>query len=107
MHPAGGHARQPFPIFRDESHDVPLAILGSVSERRLAPHLRATCLQRERKVQDAKPLLRNSLRRFVLATRNLARRSHGTRGIARDDRLHPLREKSSTPRASAANLTRG
>jgi hypothetical protein len=30
-------------------------------------------------VQDAKPLLRNSLRRFVLATRNLTRRSHGTR----------------------------
>src|SRR5882672_12689246 len=63
----------------------------------------AACFQRERKVQDAKPLLRNSLRRFDLATRNLARRSHGTPGIARDDRLHPLCEKSSTPRASAAN----
>ena len=90
VQPAGGHTSQPLPIFRDESHDIPLAVLGSVAERRLPPHFRAACFQRKREVQDAQPLLRNSLRRFVLATRNLARRSHGTRGIARDDRLHPL-----------------
>jgi hypothetical protein len=105
VQPAGCHARQPFPIFRDEAHDFALAILGSIAERRLPAHLRAAGLQREREVQDAKPLVRDGLRRFVLATRNLARRSHGTRGNARDDRLHRLREKTSTPRASTANLT--
>jgi hypothetical protein len=56
-------------------------------------------------VQDAQPLLRESLRRFILAARNLARRCHGTCGTAREDRLHPLREKSSTLPARAANRT--
>jgi hypothetical protein len=102
---ASGHARKPLAVFRDESQDFPLAILRSVAERRLPPHFRATCLQRERKVQNAQPLLRESLRRFILAARNLARCRHGTCGIAREDRLHPLREKSSTLPVRAANRT--
>jgi hypothetical protein len=56
-------------------------------------------------VQDAQPLLRESLRRFILAARNLARRCHGTCGTAREDRLHPLREKSSALPVRAANRT--
>ena len=102
---AGGHARQPLAVFCDESQDIPLTILRRVAERRLPPHFRAACFQRKRKVQDAQPLLRESLRRFILATRNLTRRCHGTRGIAQNDRLHPLREKSSTLPVCAANRT--
>ena len=102
---AGSHARQPLAVFSDESQDIPLTILRRVAQRRLPPHLRATGLQREREVQDAQPLLRESLRRFILAARNLTRRRHGTCGIAREDRLHPLRKKSSTLPVRAANRT--
>lgn len=105
MQAAGGHARQPLAVFRDKSQDIPLAVLRRVAERRLPPHFRAARLQREREVQDAQPLLRESLRRFILAARNLARRCHGTCGIAREDRLHPLRGKSSALPVRAANRT--
>jgi len=66
------------PIFRDEAHDVPLAILGSVAGAPSPGASPPATFQRERKVQNAKPLLLNSLRASFLQTRNLTRRSMGT-----------------------------
>ncbi len=71
------HAGQAFPVLRDELHDFPLALLGRVAQRGFPPHLRTAGLQRKCEVQHAQPLLGECRWRVVLASRNLARRSHG------------------------------
>src|SRR6266851_1421925 len=75
------YARQAFSVFRDELHDFTLALLRRVAQRRLPPHLRAAGFQRKREVQHAQPLLGECRWRVVLASRNLARRSHVPMGL--------------------------
>jgi len=43
---AGSHAREPLPVVGDETHDFFLPLVRSISQRRLAPHLRAASLDR-------------------------------------------------------------
>ena len=103
VQPAGRYARQAFPVLGDELHDFTLAFLRGVAQGRLPPHLRAPGLQREGEVQDAEPPLGECRWRIALASRNLARRSHGP--MALNARLHPRRGKTSIHRANGANLT--
>jgi hypothetical protein len=73
---AGRHARQSLSVFRNELHDLALAILRRVTESRLPAHLRAAGLQRQGEVKDAEPLLGKRRGRVVLASCDLARRCH-------------------------------
>lgn len=81
MQAAGGHASQPFAIFRDKPHDFFLPFVRRGPQRRLAPHLGAVSLNRKRKVQHAHLLLGERWRRLVLASRHFAGYGHLTRGL--------------------------
>jgi hypothetical protein len=92
MQAAGGNTRQAFSVFGNEAHDFPLPIVRRIPESCFAAHFGATCFKRQREMQDAELLLRESRRTLVLATRNLARCGHRGQS-AHEDKYHYLTEK--------------
>ena len=80
VQPAGCNPRQPFAMFGDETHDFALAILGRIAKGRLPAHLSAAGFYGQREVEYTELLFGECRRRVVLASRDLARCSHGTQG---------------------------
>ncbi len=73
---AGRHPCQSLPALRNKPHDLALPFVRRIPQRRLPPHLRATSLNRERKVQHANLQLGQRRRRFVFASRHFAGCGH-------------------------------
>src|SRR6516225_11711062 len=77
VQPAGRNARQPFSVFRDESHDFTMALPPRIPERGLPAHLGATGFERQGEMENAELLIREGGRYVVLASGDVAEVSHG------------------------------
>lgn len=107
MQAAGCHPGQPLSILCDEAHDFSLPLVGSIAERSLTAHLRATALNRKREVKNANLLLfRQGWRRVVLASRNFARCGHMAQTMAVTIGNHSWERKASLVPRNVAYLAR-